>query len=238
MVLNNTCPDISLTRTITPSILSNISSADFSQYATMAIVYPNGVLSQLSSLDNNNYVNPLDDNLLIETLLVGAYTIGYVALPSLRASQSQNFTWSVGDNFYDSGVIYQVNNATVAIPSLSATNAVQIATYLANGYISIIDSTLINSQYTAVFTPGNTFTFWCNLLPCLINKLSKYNKNNLKVLHGKELTDTDKINTILQLSYIYEFISINNLNPLVPSDLQTINSFANFVNDKCSCPTC
>lgn len=238
MALNNTCPDISLTRTITPSVISNISSADFSQYATMRITYPNGVISDLSSLDSKNYVSPLDDNLLIETLLVGAYNIAYTTIPSLRSSQSQNFNWSVGDNFYDSGTIYKVNNAAVTIPSLSATNAAQITTYLANGYLTIIDSTQISSQYNATFTNGSTFTFWCNLLPCLIDKLNKFNKANLKVLQGRDLVDTDKINTITQLLYIYQFIQSNTLDPLNSSELQTINSFANFVNDKCSCPTC
>ena len=238
LVLNQSCPDMIFTRTITPNPLIQLQESDFNQYATLTLSFPNGQSLSLSSLDASNWIDPTLDTISFETLLVGLFTINYTTLPSLRPNQSANFSWNAGDNFYDGGVIYQVNTNGILIPSLSASNSAQIATYLGSGDIQVIPVSQIASQYKAIVSPGNTFQFWCNLYKCLQDKMHSLNKANLKGQALKSIEETEMLDTVLQLYFIYNYLLVNTLDQTNPNDYKTIVEFSNYINSICGCNGC
>jgi len=238
LTLSNSCPDLIFNRVIAPTFSTQLQPSDFNQYATLELTYPNGEVLNLSSLDPDNWLDPTLDTISFETLLVGLFQLSYTALPSPRASQSQNYYWVATDNFYYEGKIYQVNANGITIPNTAATNDAQIATYLSNGDLTIVDISEINPQYIATILPGNTFQFWCNLVQCLIDRQHKLNKQNLKGLNVNSIKEVEELDIILQLYFIYNYLLVNTLDPTNPTQYQMIVTFSNYINTICGCNNC
>ena len=123
------------------------------------------------------------------------------------------------------------NTATIIAAEILAGNLQLVQEFQLPGSYSIFGSTV-------TYISTIQFVFWGSLLTCLLDKLNKYNcgvKNNIQ---GRLVCESDDLDLILQLNFIFQFQLVNLLDPTDPKQLLTINSFANYINQNCNCKNC